>query len=184
MAPILDGEDSLQCYKSCSQVSPFNSPLATALVRAFLGPALAVLPLLSSGRHLISPPPWKLPSPVVSFTPTTKSDLPPLQLQLALEHVMKITSFNTVHITSTMMDCYKCMVPLVMLSSHLTCRCLLEVGSVVSFMIAPALLSELNAILDAVSLIFITMTQLTTWRRKPAISPIMVMEVLFPFFFM
>ncbi|MPC72142.1 hypothetical protein E2C01_066436 [Portunus trituberculatus] len=36
------------------------------------------------------PPPWKLPSPVVSFINTMKCDSPPLQLQLALEHVAQV----------------------------------------------------------------------------------------------
>ncbi len=38
-----------------------------------------------------------LPAPEVSFTPTTKSDPPPLQLQLALEHVATVTSSITAH---------------------------------------------------------------------------------------
>ena len=38
------------------------------------------------------PPPWLLPTPEVSYTPTSKSDLPSLQLQLALEHVATVTS--------------------------------------------------------------------------------------------
>ncbi|XP_045114076.1 uncharacterized protein LOC123506217 [Portunus trituberculatus] len=92
------------------------SPHFTALVRASLGPASAVPPLLPSSRRLIrsvssclrsvdlqvlvadvvpGPPPWKLPSPVVSFTPTAKCDPPPLQLQLALEHVEQVTSSIT-----------------------------------------------------------------------------------------
>ncbi len=37
------------------------------------------------------PPPWLLPTPEVSLTPTSKSDLAPLQLQLALEHVATVT---------------------------------------------------------------------------------------------
>ena len=38
------------------------------------------------------PPPWLLPTPEVSYTPTSKSDLPSLQLQLALEHLATVTS--------------------------------------------------------------------------------------------
>ena len=92
---------------------PHLSPHFTALVRDTLGPAPPALPLLPSGRRLLKsvssflrsldlhvpaadippgPPPWKLPSPVVSFTPTGKCDPPPLQLQLALEHVALVTS--------------------------------------------------------------------------------------------
>ena len=95
---------------------PHLSPHFTALVRASLGPVPPVPPLLPPGRRLIrsvssmlrglnlqvlvadvppGPPPWMLPSPVVSFTPTAKSDPPPLQLQLALEHVARVTSSLT-----------------------------------------------------------------------------------------
>ena len=95
---------------------PHLSPHFTLLLRASLGPTPPVPPLLPPGRRLIKsvssmlhslnlqvlvadvppgPPPWKLPSPVVSFTPTSKSDLPSLQLQLALEHVALITSSIT-----------------------------------------------------------------------------------------
>ena len=40
-------------------------------------------------------PPWMLPTPVLSFTPTTKADHLHLQLQLALEHVATVTSSVT-----------------------------------------------------------------------------------------
>ena len=36
------------------------------------------------------PPPWMLPMPEVSFTSISKSDLPSLQLQLALEHLATV----------------------------------------------------------------------------------------------
>ncbi|MPC91454.1 hypothetical protein E2C01_086492 [Portunus trituberculatus] len=38
------------------------------------------------------PPPWLLPIPEVTYTPTSKSDLPSLQRQLALQHVETVTS--------------------------------------------------------------------------------------------
>ncbi len=41
------------------------------------------------------PPPWLLPEPKVSYTPTSKSDLPSLQLQMALQHVETVTSSVT-----------------------------------------------------------------------------------------
>ena len=39
-----------------------------------------------------SPPPWRIPLPAVTYTPTCKSDLPLLQKQLALETIAKVTS--------------------------------------------------------------------------------------------
>ncbi|MPC30223.1 hypothetical protein E2C01_023483 [Portunus trituberculatus] len=72
------------------------------------------------------PPSWKLPSPVLSFI--LKCDPLPLQLQLALEHT---------HITSTRIDHYNRMVPLMVLPSDLTCRCLLGVASVIGFVSSP-----------------------------------------------
>ncbi|KAK3893650.1 hypothetical protein Pcinc_002563 [Petrolisthes cinctipes] len=41
------------------------------------------------------PPPWMLPTPDASFTPTSKSELPFLQQQLALEHIETVTSSIT-----------------------------------------------------------------------------------------
>ena len=38
------------------------------------------------------PPPWKLPRPRIWFTPTSKSDLPLLQRQLALESIANMSS--------------------------------------------------------------------------------------------
>ena len=92
---------------------PHLSPHYSQLLRTSLGPNSRVPPILPGGRALIKsvcsslrslglevpvadvhpgPPPWLLPTPLVSFTPTTKTDLPPLQLQLALEHVATVTS--------------------------------------------------------------------------------------------
>ncbi len=80
------------------------------------GPARRVPPILPAGRALIksvssllcsinldihvadvpaSPPPWLLLTSEVSFTPASKSDLPPFQLQLALEHVATVMSSIT-----------------------------------------------------------------------------------------
>ncbi len=95
---------------------PHLSPHYSQLISTSLGPARHVPPILSAGRTLIKnvsslmrsleldipavdvppgPPPWLLPSPEVSFTPTSKSDPPLLQLQLALEHVATVTSSIT-----------------------------------------------------------------------------------------
>ncbi|XP_050738498.1 uncharacterized protein LOC127009443 [Eriocheir sinensis] len=92
---------------------PHLSPHYSQLIRMSLGPARPVPPILPAGRTLIravsslirsldldvraadvppGPPPWMLPTPEVSLTPTSKSDPPPLQLQLALEHVATVTS--------------------------------------------------------------------------------------------
>ncbi|RUM30837.1 MAG: hypothetical protein DSY42_03735, partial [Aquifex sp.] len=95
---------------------PHLSPNYSQLIRTSLRPNSPVPPILPSGRALINtvssmlrslnlavviadvppgPPPWMLPVPEVSFTPTSKSDLPSLQLQLALEHVATVTSSMT-----------------------------------------------------------------------------------------
>ncbi len=84
-----------------------TSPLSQ-LIRTSLGPARPVPLILPAGRALIlsissmlrnhdldlpaadvtpGQPLWLLPTPEVSLIPTSKSDLPPLQLQLAVEHV-------------------------------------------------------------------------------------------------
>ncbi len=95
---------------------PYLSPHYSQLIRTSLGPARPVPPILPAGRALIRSissvlchldldlpaadvppglPPWLLPTPKVSLTPTAKSDLPPLQLQLALEHVATVTASIT-----------------------------------------------------------------------------------------
>ncbi len=95
---------------------PYLSPHYSQLIKTSLGPTRPVSPILSAGRALIrsissvlrnldldipaadvplGPPPWLLPTPEVSLTPTSKSDLPPLQLQSALEHVATVTSSIT-----------------------------------------------------------------------------------------
>ncbi|XP_050706751.1 uncharacterized protein LOC126992111 isoform X3 [Eriocheir sinensis] len=95
---------------------PHLSPHYSQLIRMSLGPARPVPPILPAGRALIrsvsslmrsldldipvadvppGPPPWLLPMPEVSLTPASKSDPPPLQLQLALEHVATVTSSIT-----------------------------------------------------------------------------------------
>ena len=38
------------------------------------------------------PPPWRIPQPQVTFTPTSKADPPLLQKQLALEHIRAMSS--------------------------------------------------------------------------------------------
>ena len=38
------------------------------------------------------PPPWRISQPQVTFTPTSKTDPPPLQKQLALEHIRSVSS--------------------------------------------------------------------------------------------
>ncbi|KAK3885902.1 hypothetical protein Pcinc_009920 [Petrolisthes cinctipes] len=63
------------------------------------------------------PPPWMLPTPDVSFTPTSKSELPSLQQQLALEHIETVTSSIT---ASTLMAHCRWMVQQVVLFSRLT----------------------------------------------------------------
>ncbi|XP_076043611.1 uncharacterized protein LOC143026727 [Oratosquilla oratoria] len=42
-------------------------------------------------------PPWQTPMPTVTYTPTTKSDLPQLQKQLALETIAGLSSLNAAH---------------------------------------------------------------------------------------
>ncbi len=95
---------------------PYLSPHYSQLIRTSLGPARPVPLILPAGRALIrsissvlrnhdldlpaaevltGPPPWILPTPEVSLTPTSNSDLPPLQLQLALEHVATVTASIT-----------------------------------------------------------------------------------------
>ena len=41
------------------------------------------------------PPPWRIPQPQVTFTPTSKTDPPPLQKQLALGHISTVSSSVT-----------------------------------------------------------------------------------------
>ncbi len=95
---------------------PHLSPHYSQLIRMSLGPARPVTPILPAGRALIrsvsslmrsldldipavdvppGPPPMLLPTQEVSLTPASKSEPPPLQLQLALEHVATVTSSIT-----------------------------------------------------------------------------------------
>ena len=95
---------------------PHISSHYSQLIRTSLQPNSRLPAILPAGRALIrsvssvlrslnldvpvadvppGPPPWLLPVPEVSYTPTSKSDLPSLQLQLALQHVETVTSSVT-----------------------------------------------------------------------------------------
>ncbi|KAK3889118.1 hypothetical protein Pcinc_006860 [Petrolisthes cinctipes] len=112
--------DRIYCNITCFTVKclhfPHLSPHYSQLVRTSLRPNSPVPPILPAERTLIrsvssmlrslnidimvadfppGPPPWMLPTPDVSFTPTSKSELPSLQRQLALEHIETVTSSIT-----------------------------------------------------------------------------------------
>ncbi|KAK3884718.1 hypothetical protein Pcinc_011036 [Petrolisthes cinctipes] len=112
--------ERIYCNVTCFTVKclhfPHLSPHYSQLVRTSLRPNHPVPPILPAGRTLIrsvssvlrglnidimvadvppGPPPWMLPTPDVSFTPTSKSELPSLQRQLALEHIETVTSSIT-----------------------------------------------------------------------------------------
>ena len=95
---------------------PHLSPYYSILIRSSLRPNFPIPRILPTGRLLFKsvssmlrrleinvtatevppgPPPWMQPTPEVSFTPTTKSDPPTLQQQLALEHVATVISSMT-----------------------------------------------------------------------------------------
>lgn len=93
--------------------SPHLTPHYSHVLRASLDPAAPRLPLRPGVRTLVNtvcstlqrldlrvpvdevdhgPPPWKIPQPQVTFTPTSKAAPPPLQKQLALEHINAVSS--------------------------------------------------------------------------------------------
>ncbi|XP_076039246.1 uncharacterized protein LOC143039200 [Oratosquilla oratoria] len=100
---------SVKCLRS-----PYLSPNFTATIRASLEPDSAPrLPLRPGGRNLVTTvcntlrnldihvpeetvepdlPPWRISLPNVTFTPTSKDDLPALQKQLALETIDSVSS--------------------------------------------------------------------------------------------
>ena len=99
---------SIKCLNS-----PHLAPHYSHVLRASLDPAAPRPPLRPGVRTLVStvcstlqrldlrvpvvevdhgPPPWRIPTPQVTFTPTSKADPPLLQKQLALEHISAVSS--------------------------------------------------------------------------------------------
>jgi len=93
--------------------SPHLAPHYSHVLRASLDPATPRPPLRPGVRTLVStvcstlhrlhldipvaevdhgPPPWRIPQPHVTFTPTSKTDPPLLQKQLALQHIATLSS--------------------------------------------------------------------------------------------
>ena len=99
---------TLKCLHH-SQIVPYYSQT----IRNALQPRSRIPPLQAGGRLLIKtvstllqrldinipeaevfhgPPPWMIPTPLVSFTPTSKTAVPALQRQLALEAIAAMSS--------------------------------------------------------------------------------------------
>ncbi len=93
--------------------SPHHAPYYANVLRASLDPDAPYPPLRPGVRTLVNtvcstlqrlrievpvvevdhgPPPWKIPRLQFTFTPTSKTDPPILQKQLALEHIIKLSS--------------------------------------------------------------------------------------------
>ena len=109
--------DRIHADVTCSTVKclhlPHLSPHYSQVVRRSLDPPFPTPDALPGGRTLVNniskmlrrldidvpvakippgPPTWLQPTPVVSFNPTSKSDFPPLQKQLALESIETVMS--------------------------------------------------------------------------------------------
>ncbi|MPC18494.1 hypothetical protein E2C01_011379 [Portunus trituberculatus] len=114
LSPLIERiHTNVACFTVKCLHFPHISPHYSLLIRTSLTPNSPLPPLLPVGRVFIQrvssmlrslnlevlvadvppgPPPWMLSIPAVSFIPTSKSDPPYLQLQLALEHVATVTS--------------------------------------------------------------------------------------------
>ena len=114
LSPLID---RIHANVTCSTVKclhlPHLSPHYSQVVRRSLDPPFPTSDTLPGGRTLVNnvskmlrrldidvpvaeippgPPPWLQPTPIVSFNPTSKSDFPPLQKQLALESIETVMS--------------------------------------------------------------------------------------------